>query len=301
MFSAATRAKLLKIDSQGYATVIPSGDLEDDEVDCLQFSDSDQCPVDPSQMVCREEVDESWRSHRENGYAPLTPQRRSGSVKKSDEVLEDVDEDVTEQEDLMSPRSTTPQDYEVPMNILQQSPNRNSTVVSPRLTRQRAVASASDTETKRLSCASDSDDRVEGEELKGDEEERDEELEAKVDVLVVSEEVFVDSGLETSVDSQNASQTSNAKEASETNRENRNGLSVDKDNTVAGNTRPRSMTVLPVVAQCHVGEVECFSGSPPQVRGSGSVSLHERQTSMPSLVQPKSLHISLDQNRQVIV
>lgn len=301
-FNTATRAKLLKIDSQGYATVIPAGELDDDEVDCLRFSDSDieECPVDPSNFVCRDDEGDGWRSHRENGYAPLTP-KRTKEAAKSASILEEVDEDRAEEEiNPPSPESTTPQDYEVPMNILQQSPNRNSSVVSPRLTRQRAVSSTSEDEPKRLSCVSrDGSNTIQREE----EEEGKKELETKVKDTTITEEVL-DSGIENSVDSQNTLQTSTSVEVSAANQDKSQSkpgpVVAGREDASSSNIRPRSMTVFPVVGQYHIEEGKCNNNPLTRPR-SETVTHHERQSSMPLLVTPKALHISLDQKRQVIV
>lgn len=294
------RAKLLKIDSQGYATVIPAGELDSDEVDCLKFSERDQCPLDPSQMVCMD--DDNWRHHRQNGYAPLTPQSRKGSSKSASNQ-DDASDEIEGENDLPSPRSTTPQDYEVPMNILQQSSNQSSPMVSPKLTRQRAVSSTSNSEaeTKRLSCVSS---KSAGDDVH--KEERSEKSNAESEA-VPGEEVFdVDSGLEASVDSQqNILQSSNnSKDSSEPDSE---PLARNESSTSLNTARPKSMVVFPAVPAAAVvshnlaGEVESYGV--PQVRvRSETVSFPERQSSMPVLsLQPKTLHISLDQNRQVIV
>lgn len=309
------RAKLLKIDSQGYATVIPADEaLDSDEVDCLQFSDSEQCPINPSQMSCRDDdKNDNWREQRENGYAPLTPQRRresSKSASRTEECREDLPPP-------SPPLSTTPQDYEVPMNILQQSPSRSSTVVSPaRLTRQRAVSSTSEAETKRLSCVSKSscgdmmqegEGKIENEEAKG------------------HNEVF-DSGIETSVDSQDATQTvASSKDSSNSisdttgkpedhselitendsankQDEDHNGVTASEDRALNGSTRPRAMTVHAVLGENHTDGEMCVRYDGTQlIQRDGGNSLYRKQNSMPSLLQPKALHISLDQNRHAIV
>ena len=297
---AATRAKLLKIDSQGYATVIPAGDvLDSDEVDCLQFSDGEECPINPSQLSCRD--DDNWREQRENGYAPLTPQRRRESSKSAAATFskQGGDEDECRDEPPPSPPlSTTPQDYEVPMNILQLSPirSRDSTVVSPKLTRQRAVSSTSDAETKRLSLASKSGGDV------VQEEEKLENGEAIVEVKS-HDEVF-DSGIETSVDSQDVRTATGSKDSSgskcdELKQENHDELTTDHSSS-NGSIRPRSMTVHAMVMSEHQngGDGQNCNGSQFQKDGS---SLYRKQTSMPSLLPPKALHISLDQNRHAIV
>ena len=326
-FHAATRAKLLKIDSQGYATVIPADEvLDSDEVDCLQFSDSEQCPIDPSQISCRD--DDNWREQRENGYAPLTPQRRRESSKSASRTVRDDEEEecTDEPPPLSPPLSTTPQDYEVPMNILQQSPSRNSTVVSPaRLTRQRAVSSTSEAETKRLSCVSKSSC---GDVMQ----EREEKLEngeaTMAEEMKGHDEVF-DSGIETSVDSQDAVQTavksnnsSNSVSRDPNKQEGHSAEPITNNDTDSANkqeyqnelasadgsaVRPRSMTVHAMVGRHHTdgtggGEeiCVCYDGT-RLVQRDGGNSLRRKQTSMPSLLQSKALHISLDQNRHAIV
>ena len=105
-----------------------------------------------SEIVAKRDAGDSWRHHWENGYAPLNSQNSNGSSKSAGK--EDDERHV--ENELPSPKSTTPQDYEVPMNILQQSADRNTSMVSPRLTRQRAVSSTSTSEivAKRLSCIS---------------------------------------------------------------------------------------------------------------------------------------------------
>ena len=320
----ATRAKLLKIDSQGYATVIPADEvLDSDEIDCLQFSDSEQCPIDPSQISCRD--DDNWREQRENGYAPLTPQRRRESSKSASRTVRD-DENEESKDELPPPSpplSTTPQDYEVPMNILQQSPSRNSTVVSPaRLTRQRAVSSTSEAETKRLSCVSKSScgDMMQ---------EREEKLENRE--AIVAEEVkghdeVFDSGIETSGNSQDAVQTAAKSNdgsnslSHEPNKQEDHSTELITNNDIDGanklehlneltsadgSTRPRSMTVHAVVGEHHTGagggEVCVRYDGTRLVQRDGGNSLYRKQTSMPSLLQSKALHISLDQNRHAIV
>lgn len=292
-FHVAMRAKLLKIDSQGYATVIPAGDLDTDEVDCLRFSGDEDCPVDASEMVCRS--DDAWRHHRENGYAPLNSQN-GRELSKSVGHEDDVGDGTDGESELPSPRSTTPQDYEVPMNILQQSPDRCSNSVSPRLTRQRAVSSTStsETEAKRLSCVNMSGNDVH-------EEERKEESEA-VTVLEASagEEVF-DSGLEMSADSQKTLRTLNynSRDCPEQNPERVVGGEIGAS---LRTTRTKSMTVFPATEHSQAGNCEGNSCSRSQTRiRSETFSFNERQNSMPALLQPKLLHISLDQNRQVIV
>lgn len=284
------RARLLKIDSQGYATVIPAGDLDTDEVDLLRFSGDEECQVDSSEMVYRD--DDAWRHHRENGYAPLNSQNGRESSKSVDN--EDVGDGADGENELPSPTSTTPQDYEVPMNILQQSPDRTSNTVSPRLTRQRAVSSTStsETEAKRLSCVSMSGNDINKEERK---EKSDAILEASA-----GEKMF-DSGLEMSVDSQNTLQTlnSNSRDCPEQNPER---LVGDEGATRLRTTRTRSMTVFPATELSQAGDREGNSCSHSQTRiRRETFSFSERQSSMPALLQPKLLHISLDQNRQVIV
>ncbi len=318
------RAKLLKIDSQGYATVIPAGEvLDSDEVDCLQFSDSEQCPIDPSQMSCRDDDNnDNWREQRENGYAPLTPQRRRESSKSASRTVKDGEDE--ECKDKLPPPSpplsTTPQDYEVPMNILQQSPSRSSTVVSPaRLTKQRAVSSTSEAETKRLSCVSKSSG---GDVMQEGPEGKLENGEADLEEVKGHDEVF-DSGIETSADSQDTAQTvassNNSSKSDEQNEQEghselvTNNDSANKheedhsgitgsDNRANGSTRPRAMTVHAVLGESHTdGEVCVRYDGTQLVQRNGGNSLYRKQTSMPSLLQPKALHISLDQNRHAIV
>ena len=307
--------------------------LDSDEVDCLQFSDNDQCPIDPSQLTCRDNED-NWREQRENGYAPLTPQRRIQSSKSASRTVEDDEKDECKDEPPppSPPLSTTPQDYEVPMNILlQQSPSRNSTVVSPaRLARQRAVSSTSEAEAKRLSCVSCGDVIQEGEERKlenGREAQVAEEVEGY-------DEVF-DSGVETSVDSQDGVQMAaasskgssssvshepikleghsvelisnsdiNINSAHNHKQEHQNELTATEDRA-NGTVRPLSMTVH-AVAGNGGGDEMCvrYDGTRLAQREGGTQrgnSLHQRQTSVPSLLQPNALHISLDQNRHAIV
>lgn len=257
----------MKIDSQGYATVIPAGELDSDEIDCLQSSsDSEQ----PSQMEGRgdDNDDDSWRQQRENGYAPLTPQRRKESDKSAGNQEDDADCQI---EPPLPPPSTTPQDYEVPLNILQHSPSRNSSVASPRLIRQRSTNSTSESEIKRLSCTSHRDDEaiVEGSGHR---------------------EAF-DSGIETSVDSHEAVQMSSSQDSSESQQVNCTKLETS-DSAV---TRSRSRTVS---GQDHTGVEDSNTSSQSQ---NDPPPLYKRQASVPSSFQPKALHISLDQNKQVIV
>ena len=333
----------MKIDSQGYATVIPTDDhLDSDEIDCLQLSDDEECPVDPSQMVCRDrEGGDSWKHHRENGYAPLTPKRMGESSSKSSASnYVGNDEDTPMEQPPPSPpaASTTPQDYEVPMNILQQSPSRSSTVISPRLTRQRAVSSSSEMETKRLSCVSnvDGDDgcsaqgegersgsaqgerdrsgsaqgereRTQGEKERSGstqgERESSEECEARGGN---ADEVF-DSGIENSVDSQDtASRTVNSRAGSESRRENRQqeqDAAKSDSATSSNSSRPFSAVVSSGNSQQENGVRESQANDRMEVRvRSETVSFaRERQASLSSQLQPRALHISLDQNRQVIV
>ena len=332
----------MKIDSQGYATVIPADEvLDSDEVDCLQFSDSEQCPIDPSQITCGDNSD-NWREQRQNGYAPLTPQRRSKSASRTVED-DKKDECKDEPPPPSPPLSTTPQDYEVPMNILQQSPCRNSAVVSPaRLTRQRAVSSTSEAEAKRLSCVSKSSCSDVMQEGEG-------KLENGREAQVAEEakghdEVF-DSGIETSVDSQDTVQRPASSKNDSSNsvsnepgkqedhnasaelisngdidtsahkQEHRNEVTSTEDRA-NGSVRPRSVTVH-VLAGEHQRvddgiaaasgdggheEEMCvrYDGTRLIQRDKGH-SLYQKQTSVPSLLQSKALHISLDQNRHAIV
>ena len=311
--------------------------LDSDEVDCLQFSDNDQCPVDPSQLTCQDS--DNWREQRENGYAPLTPQRRRESSKSASRTVKDNENDECKDEPPppSPPLSTTPQDYEVPMNILQQSPSRNSAVVSPaRLTRQRAVSSTSEAETKRLSCVSKGscgDVMQEADEWK-----LENGREAKVAKEVEGHDEVFDSGVETSVDSQDGVQTAAASSkgsSSSVTHEpiNQEGHSVElisksdidsahkqdhqneqtaTEERANGTVRPRSMTVHVVAGECHTvnggdgGEEVCvrYDGTRLVQRDGGAQRgnlLHQRQTSVPALLQPNVLHISLDQNRHAIV
>ena len=362
----------MKIDSQGYATVIPTGEvLDDDEIDCLKFSDSEQCPVDPSQLVCRNDDGEfSWREQRKNGYAPLTPQRRRESTRQPSSMQNeevDVEESGDESPLPSPPLSTTPQDYEVPMNILQQSPCRSSTVGSPRLTRQRAVSSTSEAETRDPSHAAGSVSGVEQEEetrgpshaagsvsgveqeeetrdsshaagsvsgVEQEEETRDSShaagsvsgVEQEEETIKTEEdkeetkpqdEVFVDSGVETSADSQQGSvDVANSKNGSALDEpkkqdghnetpptsEQRHCEPTSCDIRANGSTRSRSMTVhsLLSVAGNHSGGEVCVRYDGTRLQRDRR-SLHRRQTSMPSLEQPNALHISLDRNRHAIV
>ena len=305
--------------------------LDSDEVDCLQFSDNDQCPADPSQLTYRDN-DDNWREQRENGYAPLTPQRRGQSSKSASRTVENDEKDECKDEPPppSPPLSTTPQDYEVPMNILQQSPSRNSTVVSPaRLTRQRAVSSTSEAEAKRLSCVSCGDVIQEGEERK-----LENGREAKVAEEVEGHDEVFDSGVETSVDSQDGVQMAAASSKSSSSsvshepikleghgaelisnsnidinsahnhkQEHQNELTSTEDRA-NGTVRPRSMTVHAVGGNGgDAGEEICLRYDGTRLEGGAQRgnSLHQRQTSVPSLLQPNALHISLDQNRHAIV
>ena len=168
----AKRVQLLKIDSQGYASVMP---LQDDEIDCLTFSEKrEQCTLQLELPVCSE--NDMWKYQQDPGYAPLVPRRESGGSTQS-------------QGNNIVP-SAIPQDYEVPLNCLpsiEQTSRRNSHV----LTRQRALTpetSTEDDQSKRLSHQRASD--VGTHYLESDHD------------LEDTEEVFDDSGIETSVDSQ---------------------------------------------------------------------------------------------------
>ena len=326
----------MKIDSQGYATVIPADEvLDSDEVDCLQFSDNDQCPADPSQLTCRDNED-NWREQRENGYAPLTPQRRGQSSKSASRTVGDDEKDECKDEPPppSPPLSTTPQDYEVPMNILQQSPSRNSTVVSPaRLARQRAVSSTSEAEEKRLSCVSKGSCSCGDMIQEGEERKLENGREAQVAEEVEGHDEVFDSGVETSVDSQDGVQMAAASSKGSSSsvshepikleghsaelisnsdidnahkQEHQNELTSAEDRA-NGTVRPRSMTVHAVAGNGgDAGEEMCvrYDGTRLVRREGGTQrgnSLHQRQTSVPSLLQPNALHISLDQNRHAIV
>lgn len=106
----ATRNKFLKIDSEGYASVLYPDEVDDSwEFDCLNQDKYHENSANNSSSITVENVEEAWKHQCEKGYAPLTLQReppplfsRTKSAPNSAPL----------------PPKPEPQDYEVPFYLL---------------------------------------------------------------------------------------------------------------------------------------------------------------------------------------
>lgn len=106
----ATRNKLLKIDSEGYASVLyPHEEDESWEFDCLnQDRHEDSQPTTNSNITVNN-VEEAWKHQLEKGYASLTMQQEPPPLFSRTRSAPHAAQAVHRPE---------PQDYEVPMHLM---------------------------------------------------------------------------------------------------------------------------------------------------------------------------------------
>ena len=149
---AATHAKLLKIDSEGYASVLYPHETDNTwEFDCLN-QDSTSADDNSSDMTVHN-AEEAWKHQQERGYAPLTLQReplphfyRTSSAPSKSSLA-------------TSSAKPEPQDYEVPLKVLPPLPPPPSLAVAGRrrtsLMRQQAILNSPDDSSTFLSRLSE--------------------------------------------------------------------------------------------------------------------------------------------------
>lgn len=106
----ATRNKVLKIDSHGYASVLyPHEEDESWEFDCLnQDKDQEPSPSSSHSNITVHNVEEAWKHQLAKGYAPLTMQQEPPLFSR------------TRSAPLVpqAPVKHEPQDYEVPVHLM---------------------------------------------------------------------------------------------------------------------------------------------------------------------------------------
>lgn len=102
----ATRNKLLKIDSQGYASVLYPQDTDESwEFDCLNQDGRRESDLSDSSNVTVHNIEEAWKHQLAKGYAPLTMQREPPPS-------------FTRTKSAPNSSKPEPQDYEVPLQVV---------------------------------------------------------------------------------------------------------------------------------------------------------------------------------------
>ena len=126
------RSKLLKVDSQGYASILPQEIDNSWEFDCLNQEDKDQKddPSNDHSSLTVHDVEDAWKLQLERGYAPLTLQRKPSPS-------QNLYRHVNLGQKFVRTKSQ-PQDYEVPVQALQAIPP--PLIVKSELKRQRAIS-----------------------------------------------------------------------------------------------------------------------------------------------------------------